>query len=60
MPKSENQKMKLLVLKEYLEQNTDEDHIATTAELLNYLEQRGQRRAKKPLSGYPVSRGIRL
>lgn len=49
MPKSENQKMKLLVLKEYLEQNTDEDHIATTAELLNYLEQRGISAERKSL-----------
>ena len=49
MPKSENQKIKLLIIKEYLEQNTDETHPATTAELLNYLEHRGIPAERKSL-----------
>ncbi|MBQ2597279.1 MAG: WYL domain-containing protein [Oscillospiraceae bacterium] len=49
MPKSENQKIKLLLLKEYLEQNTDENHPASTAELLGYLEQRGIHAERKSL-----------
>ena len=40
MAKMENQKLKLLVLKEYLEQNTDPDHPATIRDLLAYLESR--------------------
>ena len=38
MAKTENQKLKLLVLKEYLEQNTDPDHPATIRDILAYLE----------------------
>ena len=38
MAKMENQKLKLLVLKEYLEQNTDPDHPATIRDILAYLE----------------------
>lgn len=38
MAKMENQKLKLLVLKEYLEQNTDPDHPATIRELIDFLE----------------------
>ena len=37
MPKSPNQKLKLLYLKEYFERNTDEQHPVTTAELIAYL-----------------------
>ncbi len=40
MAKMENQKLKLLALKEYLEQNTDPDHPATIHELVDYLESR--------------------
>lgn len=40
MAKMENQKLKLLVLKEYLEQNTDPNHPATIRDLLAYLESR--------------------
>ncbi len=41
MPKSENQKRKLLLLKDYLEQNTDPDHPASIHELTAYLEANG-------------------
>lgn len=41
MAKCENQKLKLLLLKDYLEQNTDEQHPATMAELLAYLSENG-------------------
>ncbi|MCR5552327.1 MAG: WYL domain-containing protein, partial [Oscillospiraceae bacterium] len=41
MSRSENQKLKLLVIKEYLERNTDENHYATLAELTAWLEQKG-------------------
>ena len=40
MAKMENQKLKLLVLKEYLEQNTDPEHPATIRDLVTYLESR--------------------
>ena len=40
MAKMENQKLKLLVLKEYLEQNTDPDHPATIHDLVAHLESR--------------------
>ena len=41
MPKSEKQKLKLLIIKDYLERNTDEDHYATIGEITAYLEQQG-------------------
>ena len=41
MAKQENQKLKILVLKEYLEQNTDEDHPATIHDLMAHLEAQG-------------------
>lgn len=41
MPKCENQKLKLLLLKDYLEQNTDEQHPASMAELLAFLAENG-------------------
>ncbi|MBR3076764.1 MAG: WYL domain-containing transcriptional regulator [Oscillospiraceae bacterium] len=41
MPKTENQKLKLLLLKDYLEQNTDEDHPATIHDLMAHLEANG-------------------
>ena len=40
MAKQENQKLKLLVLKDYLEQNTDPEHPATIHDLLAFLESR--------------------
>ena len=49
MAKMENQKLKLLLIKDYLEQNTDSDHTATLRELLDYLEQRGIPAERKSL-----------
>jgi predicted DNA-binding transcriptional regulator YafY len=40
MAKMENQKLKLLVLKDYLEQHTDPDHPASIRELIEHLETR--------------------
>ena len=41
MAKSENQKLKLLLLKDYLERNTDPEHPASLQDILSYLESRG-------------------
>ena len=41
MPKTENQKLKLLLLKDYLEQYTDEEHPATIHDLIAHLEANG-------------------
>lgn len=41
MPKCENQKLKLLLLRDYLEQNTDEQHPASMADILAYLAENG-------------------
>ena len=41
MPKSEKQKLKLLYITQYLMEKTDEDHIATTTELIDYLASNG-------------------
>ena len=38
MARSTNQKLKLLILKDFLERNTDEDHPAATAQLIQELE----------------------
>lgn len=38
MPKSDNQKEKLLHILNYLQQNTDEDHLVTAAALAEFLE----------------------
>lgn len=37
MPKSERQKLKLLYLRDYLRQNTDEEHPASVQELIDHL-----------------------
>jgi len=37
MPKSENQKQKLLCLKDFFERETDEEHPASMADILNFL-----------------------
>ena len=47
MPKTEKQKLKLLILKDYLEQNTDPDHPATIHELLACLEREGIQAERK-------------
>ena len=41
MAKMENQKLKLLLIKDYLEQNTDPAHAASIHDLISHLEQRG-------------------
>lgn len=41
MPKSVNQKQKLLYLKQFLEQNTDEEHPVSTAQIIEYLSRQG-------------------
>ena len=41
MPRSENQKLKLLYIKDYLERRTDEDHPATADALTEYLQSHG-------------------
>ena len=37
MAKSEGQKLKLLYLKELLEEQSDENHLVTTQQILDYL-----------------------
>lgn len=37
MPKSSNQKQKLLLILQYLRENTDESHVASTADILKFL-----------------------
>ncbi len=41
MPKSVNQKLKLLFVKDYLERCSDEEHIVSTAEIISHLEANG-------------------
>lgn len=41
MSKTENQKLKLLLLKDYLEQNTDPEHSASIHDLIAHLEANG-------------------
>lgn len=41
MPRSENQKLKLLYIKEYLERRTDEDHPVSADVLAEYLQNQG-------------------
>lgn len=41
MPKSDNQKRKLLLLKDYLEENTDPEHPASMPVLLEFLKRSG-------------------
>lgn len=41
MQRTENQKLKLLYLMDYLTKNTDPEHPATTAELIDYLADEG-------------------
>ncbi len=49
MAKSEGQKLKLLYLKDYLSQNTDETHPASAQTLLEHLEHLGIRAERKSL-----------
>jgi len=41
MPKSDNQKLKLLYIRDYLERNTDEDHPVGAQELIDMLARKG-------------------
>ncbi|MBR5769700.1 MAG: WYL domain-containing protein, partial [Clostridia bacterium] len=41
MPKSSNQKLKLLYIKDYLERYSDEEHVVTVPELISYLDRNG-------------------
>ncbi len=41
MAKSENQKLKMLYILHYLQENSDDDHPVKTADLIAYLKQRG-------------------
>lgn len=49
MAKSEKQKQKLLYLMQYLMEKTDENHAATTADLISYLDQNGIRAERKSI-----------
>lgn len=49
MPKTENQKLKLLALKDFLEQNTDENHPAGMNEILAHLERLGIHAERKSI-----------
>ena len=40
MAKSENQKRKILAVREFLEQNTDPEHPASIRQIMDYLEAR--------------------
>ena len=41
MPKSDNQKLKLLYIRDYLERNSDEHHPVGAQELIDMLSRRG-------------------
>jgi len=41
MSRSPNQKQKLLLLRQYLEENTDEDHPVSVGDMIAYLDSRG-------------------
>lgn len=41
MPRNPNQKLKLFYIKEYLERYSDEDHVVTVRELIEYLDRNG-------------------
>jgi predicted DNA-binding transcriptional regulator YafY len=49
MPRSPRQKQKLLLIRQYLEENTDEQHPASTAELIAYLDARGVSAERKSI-----------
>lgn len=49
MAKSENQKLKLLYIKSILEEQTDETHPITTAQLVELLEKKGIRAERKSI-----------
>ena len=49
MAKSEGQKLKLLYLRDYLRQNTDEEHPATVQQLIDFLESKDIRAERKSI-----------
>ncbi len=49
MPKSENQKQKLLHIAQYLMENTDETHAVTTPQLIEYLKSQGIKAERKSI-----------
>lgn len=49
MPKSENQKQKLLYIAKYLMENTDEFHSVTTPQLIQYLNSQGIKAERKSI-----------
>lgn len=49
MPKSENQKLKILYLLKYLTEESDESHVLTMKELLDKLEAEGIKAARKSI-----------
>lgn len=49
MPRSENQKLKLLYLKQFFEEKTDEEHPATMPDILAYLKEHGVEAERKSI-----------
>ena len=49
MPKSANQKQKLLYIIDFLKKNTDENHIASTAQIIDYLASNGIKADRKTI-----------
>ena len=49
MSRAPRQKQKLLLLRQYLEQNTDEEHPASTAELIAWLDGQGVSAERKSI-----------
>ena len=66
MPRSTNQKQKMLLILDYLQKHTDETHAATTPQLISYLESNGIKAERKSIYndiqtltdfGYDIVRG---
>lgn len=49
MPKTSGQKLKLLYLLDYLEENTDEQHLATMEDIITYLSYQGIKAERKSI-----------
>ncbi|MCM1283676.1 MAG: WYL domain-containing protein [Muribaculaceae bacterium] len=49
MPKSENQKQKILYIEKLLRERTDVEHTLTTPQIISYLEQQGIRAERKSI-----------
>lgn len=49
MPKSDNQKLKLLYLKDFFRQNTDEEHPASMPQIIRFLADKGIRAERKSI-----------